>query len=43
MSTRSGPIYENRVFVVPELLADYESWLDETLDHALEFPGLAEV
>ena len=43
MSTRSGPIYENRVFVVAESLADYEDWLEESLDRALPVPGIVEV
>ena len=29
MTVRSGPIYENRVFVEPESLDDYEAWADQ--------------
>ncbi len=43
MSTRSGPIYENRVFVVPDSLGDYEAWIEEPLQRAREFPGVVEV
>jgi hypothetical protein len=32
MPARSGPIYESRVFVEPELLGDYEAWIGQQLE-----------
>jgi hypothetical protein len=43
MSTRSGPIYENRVFVVPDALGDFESWIQESINRAREFAGVVDV
>jgi hypothetical protein len=43
MSTRSGLIYENRVFVTADSLADYDNWLEESMDRALGLPGVVEV
>lgn len=43
MSTRSGPIYESRVFVVPDSIGDYETWIEEPINRAREFPGMVEV
>lgn len=43
MSTRSGPIYENRVFVAPASLAEYEAWIQEPIHRARELPGVVEV
>ena len=43
MSTRSGPIYENRVFVVLDSVGDYESWIEESIGRARELPGVVEV
>ena len=43
MSTRSGPIYENRVFVVPESVGDYEAWVEEPISRAIELPGVVAV
>ena len=43
MSTRSGPIYENRVFVVPDSVGDYEAWIEEPINRAQELPGVLEV
>ena len=43
MSTRSGPIYENRVFVVPDLVGDYEAWIEESISRARDLPGVVDV
>ena len=43
MSTRSGPIYENRVFVVPDSVGDYEAWIEAPINRARELPGVVEV
>ena len=43
MSDRSGPVYESRVFVAPESLADYESWFREQLDRARRSDGIVDV
>ena len=43
MSDRSGPIYENRVFVEPESLGDYQAWADEQANRARRFPGVTSV
>jgi len=43
MSTRSGPIYESRVFVVPDSIGDYETWIEEPINRARELPGMVEV
>ena len=34
MAIRSGPIYENRVFVEPESVGDYDAWLEQQLNSA---------
>ncbi len=41
MTSRSGPVYENRVFVEPDLLGDFEAWLEEQLDRARRTAGVA--
>jgi hypothetical protein len=43
MSTRTGPVYENRVFVVPDSVGDYETWIEEPINRARELPGVVEV
>jgi hypothetical protein len=43
MTSRSGPIYENRVFVDPEALGDYESWADEQAARARRIAGIVDV
>lgn len=43
MSTRSGPIYENCVFVAPDSVADYEAWIEESISRARELPGVVAV
>ncbi len=43
MTIRSGPIYENRVFVEPELLGDYEAWADEQADRARQTGAIVDV
>ena len=43
MSDRPGPVYESRVFVPTEALADYESWIREQLDRARRSDGVVDV
>ena len=43
MTVRSGPIYENRVFVEPESLGDYEAWADKQAARARNTAGIVEV
>ena len=43
MSDRPGPVYESRVFVTPELLADYESWIGEQVELATRSDGIVDV
>lgn len=43
MTIRSGPIYENRVFVEPELLGDYEAWADEQVARARQTGAIVDV
>jgi len=43
MSTLSGPIYENRVFVAAESVGEYEAWIEEPINRARELPGIVEV
>ena len=43
MSSRSGPIYENRVFVEPEALGDYETWAEEQASRARRTSGVTDV
>ncbi len=43
MTVRSGPIYENRVFVEPESLDDYEAWVDGQADRARRSEGIVDV
>ena len=39
----AGPIYENRVFVEPDSLDDFESWLAARVQHAAGLRGVVEV
>ena len=41
MTVRSGTVYECRVFVSPESLAEFEAWAEERLRSAI--PGVVEV
>ena len=43
MTVRSGPIYENRVFVETESLGDYEAWADEQAARARQIDGIVDV
>jgi len=43
MADRSGPIYENRVFVEPESLDEYESWASEQAARARRSEGIVDV
>jgi hypothetical protein len=43
MTARSGPIYENRVFVEPESLGQYEAWADEQAARARQSAGIVDV
>jgi len=43
MSTRSGPIYENRVFLAPDSAGDYAAWIEEPISRARELPGVVDV
>ncbi len=43
MTSRSGPIYENRVFVEPESLDDYEAWASEQAACARRSEGIVDV
>jgi hypothetical protein len=43
MSDRPGPVYESRVLVASESLADFESWLREQLDRARRSEGVVDV
>jgi len=43
MSSRSGPIYENRVFVDPEALGEYETWAEEQANRARRVSGVSDV
>jgi len=40
---RAGPIYENRVFVAPELRGDYDAWIDARAQRARELAGVIAV
>jgi len=42
MASRSGPIYESRVFVEPESIDDYDAWLEQQLTGARETAGVVE-
>ncbi|HSN52922.1 MAG TPA: hypothetical protein VLS87_10350, partial [Woeseiaceae bacterium] len=42
MSSQSGPIYESRVFVEPEALDEFDTWLDEQLTRARRAPGVVD-
>jgi hypothetical protein len=43
MGVRSGPIFENRVFVEPETLGDYEAWVGEQAGRARDSDGIVAV
>jgi hypothetical protein len=43
MAVRAGPIYENRVFVEPESLGDYEAWVEEQAGRARHSAGIVSV
>jgi hypothetical protein len=43
MAARAGPIYENRVFVEPESLDDYEAWVEEQAGRARHSAGVVSV
>ena len=43
MSDRPGPVYESRVFVKTESLADYESWIRDQLDRARRSDDVVDV
>jgi hypothetical protein len=43
MTVRSGPVYESRVFVSPDSLADFEAWADGPLRSADALAGIVEV
>jgi hypothetical protein len=43
MSARSGPVYESRVFVPAESVAEFEAWAEESLQRARALPGVIEV
>lgn len=43
MAARSGPIYENRVYVEPESIDDYDAWLEQWLKNARETAGIVDV
>jgi hypothetical protein len=43
MAARSGPIYENRVFVEPARIDDYVVWLEQQLNSARETAGVVDV
>ena len=43
MGVRSSPIFENRVFVEPESLGDYEAWAGEQADRARQLAGITGV
>jgi hypothetical protein len=43
MSDRPGPVYESRVFVAPESLADYESWIGEQIEVSKRSDGVVDV
>ena len=43
MTNRSGPIYESRVFVEPEALAEFDTWLDEQVVRARRTAGVVDV
>jgi hypothetical protein len=43
MAARTGPIYENRVFVEPESLGDYEAWVGEQAGRARQSAGVVSV
>ena len=40
---RSGPIYENRVFVDPEAVGDYEAWIGDRALEAADVAGVIDV
>ena len=40
---RAGPIYENRVFIEPDSLAEYESWIGEKSLEAESLSGVTNV
>jgi len=43
MTMRAGPIYENCVFVAPELRGDYDTWIDACAQRARALPGVVAV
>ena len=43
MRSQSGPIYESRVFVEPEALDEFDSWLDEQVVRARRAAGVVDV
>jgi hypothetical protein len=43
MTSRSGPIYESRVFVEPDSLGDFDAWLDEQVVRARGASGVVDV
>lgn len=43
MRSLSGPIYESRVFVEPEALAEFDNWLDEQVVRARRTAGVVDV
>ena len=40
---RAGPIYENRVFVDPESVGDYEAWIADRAREAADVAGVIDV
>ena len=43
MGVRSSPIFENRVFVEPESLGDYEAWVTERAGRARHTAGIVSI
>ena len=43
MKSQSGPIYESRVFVEPEALAEFDTWLDEQVVRSRRTAGVVDV
>ncbi len=43
MTAPSGPIYENHVFVDPDVLDDYVAWIDDQARRARELPGIVDI
>ena len=39
----AGPIYENRVFVEPDSLADFEAWIAARILEASDIPGVVDI